>query len=212
MDTAVQKPHINVDYFEDLTGDISAPASLSVEEIGVRIKTIREEKGISLQELSKLTGFDVEALSDIEANRFQPQLGTIIKLSKALDSAFGRLVSGVGSKLYSVTRKSERKTISRSTSYRDQKPVYLYKSLAPEVKGRHMESLLVQLEENPDGDMSVHEGEEFIYVLDGWVSLKIGSDAFELEAGDSVYYLSTTPHLIAAKSGKATILAVIYEG
>jgi transcriptional regulator with XRE-family HTH domain len=212
MDTAVQKPHINVDYFEDLTGDISAPDSLSVEEIGARIKTIREEKGISLQDLSKLTGFEVEALSDIESNRFQPQLGTIIKLSKALDSAFGRIVSGVGSKLYSVTRKNERKIVSRSTSYRDQKPVYLYKSLAPEVKGRHMESLIVQLEVNPDADMSVHEGEEFIYVLDGVVSLKIGSDAFELEPGDSVYYLSTTPHLIAAKSGKATILAVIYEG
>jgi transcriptional regulator with XRE-family HTH domain len=212
MNTAVQKPHINVDYFEDLTGDISAPASLNVEEIGVRIKTIREEKGISLKDLSKLTGFEVEALSDIEANRFQPQLGTIIKLSKALDSAFGRIVSGVGSKLYSVTRKNERKIVSRSTSYRDQKPVYLYKSLAPEVKGRHMESLIVQLEVNPDADMSVHEGEEFIYVLDGVVSLKIGPDAFELEAGDSVYYLSTTPHLIAAKIGKATILAVIYEG
>ncbi len=212
MDTAVQKPHINVDYFEDLTGDISAPASLNVEEIGIRIKTIREEKGISLQDLSKLTGFEVEALSDIEANRFQPQLGTIIKLSKALDSAFGRIVSGVGSKLYSVTRKNERKTISRSTSYRDQKPVYLYKSLAPEVKGRHMESLIVQLEENPGAEMSIHEGEEFIYVLDGVASLKIGADVFELEAGDSVYYLSTTPHLIAAKSGKATILAVIYEG
>jgi transcriptional regulator with XRE-family HTH domain len=212
METALQKPHINVDYFEDLTGDIFAPVSLGIEEIGVRIKTIREEKGISLQDLSKLTGFDVEALSDIEANRFQPQLGTIIKLSKALDSAFGRIVSGVGSKLYSVTRKNERKTISRSTSYRGQKPVYLYKSLAPEVKGRHMESLIVQLEENPDAEMSVHEGEEFIYVLDGVASLKIGADVFELEAGDSVYYLSTTPHLIAAKSGKATILAVIYEG
>jgi len=212
METALQKPHINVDYFEDLTGDIFAPASRGIEEIGIRIKTIREEKGISLQDLSKLTGFDVEALSDIEANRFQPQLGTIIKLSKALDSAFGRIVSGVGSKLYSVTRKNERKTISRSTSYRGQKPVYLYKSLAPEVKGRHMESLIVQLEENPDAEMSIHEGEEFIYVLDGVASLKIGADVFELEAGDSVYYLSTTPHLIAAKSGKATILAVIYEG
>jgi transcriptional regulator with XRE-family HTH domain len=212
MDSAGQKPHINVDYFEDLTGDISAPTSLSVEEIGARIKTIREEKGISLEELSKLTGFDVESLSDIEANRFSPQLGTIIKLSKALDSAFGRIVSGVGSKLYSVTRKNERKTISRSASYRDKKPVYIYKSLAPEVQGRHMESLIVQLEVNPDAEMSIHEGEEFIYVLDGLVSLKIGSDSFELEPGDSVYYLSTTPHLIAAKTGKATILAVIYEG
>ena len=75
-----------------------------------------------------------------------------------------------------------------------------------------MEALIVQLEENPDDKMSVHEGEEFIYVLDGIVSLKIGDDIFELDRGDSVYYLSTTPHLVASKSGKTTILAVLYEG
>jgi quercetin dioxygenase-like cupin family protein len=75
-----------------------------------------------------------------------------------------------------------------------------------------MESLLVQLEENPSEDMSVHDGEEFIYVLDGLVSLAIASDRYELSPGDSAYYLSTTPHLIAAKTGKATILAVLYEG
>ncbi|MEW6672209.1 MAG: cupin domain-containing protein, partial [Thermodesulfobacteriota bacterium] len=59
---------------------------------------------------------------------------------------------------------------------------------------------------------SVHDGEEFIYVLSGEVVLDIGEDTYKLEPGDSVYYLSTTPHLIASKSGKATILAVLYEG
>ena len=142
----------------------------------------------------------------------QPQLGTVIKLSKALDSAFGRLVSGVGDKLYSITRKNERRTVSRSTSPKSQKQVYVYKSLAPDVKGRHMEALLVQLEEDPENEVSVHEGEEFIFVLDGVVEMGIGEDRFELEPGDSVYYLSTTPHHIAAKKDKATILAVLYEG
>jgi quercetin dioxygenase-like cupin family protein len=75
-----------------------------------------------------------------------------------------------------------------------------------------MEALIVRLEENPEDDMSVHDGEEFIYVLEGLVSLKIGADSFELEPGDSVYYLSTTPHLIASKKGKSTILAVLYGG
>jgi len=37
-----------------------------------------------------------------------------------------------------------------------------------------MEAMMVQLEENPEGEMSIHEGEEFIYVLDGVVALKIG--------------------------------------
>ncbi len=75
-----------------------------------------------------------------------------------------------------------------------------------------METLIVELEENPDKEISVHEGEEFIYVLDGVVVVKIGEDMFDLEPGDSVYYLSTTPHMVAAKDGKATVLAVVYEG
>jgi len=205
-------PHINVDFFEDLTGDISREKHSSMEEIGRRIRLLREEKGLSLEALSNLTGFDVEFLASIETDDVQPQLGTLIRLSKALDSAFTRLVSGVGENLYSITRKADQKIVSRSTSRAGKKQIYTYKSLAPEVKGRHMEALIVQLEEAPGEDTSVHDGEEFIYVLSGVARLIIGEDNFELNAGDSVYYLSTTPHLISAKSGTATILAVIYEG
>lgn len=206
------KPYINVDFFEDLTGKIPEGKKESVEEIGQRIKKIRKDRGLGLEELSNLTGFDVDMLSRIENDEVQPQLGTMIKLSKALDSAFGRIVSGVGDRLYSITRNNERKVVSRSTSHKGQRKAYTYMSLAPEVKGRHMEALLVQLEVDPEEEISIHEGEEFIFVLDGVVKMKIGEDAFDLEPGDSIYYLSTTPHHISAKTGKAAILAVLYEG
>ena len=134
-----------------------------------------------------------------------------MKLSRALDSALGRLVSGVGTRLYSITRKNERKKISRSTAEKGKKNLYSYMSLAPEVQGRHMEALIVQLEESPIKEVSIHEGEEFIYVLEGVAELLIGDRTYDLEPGDSVYYLSTTAHLITAKQGKATILAVLYE-
>ncbi len=212
METKNKPPPINVDFFEDLTGEIITPEQGGVEEIGQKIKLLRQEKGLTLEELSNLTGFDLKFLGNIETNKIQPQLGTVIKLSKALDSAFGRLVSGVGNRLYSITRKDEQKVVSRSTAQKGKKQAYIYKSLAPEVKGRHMEALIVQLEENPEQEISIHEGEEFIYVLDGVVALMIDEEVFELDPGDSVYYLSTTPHQIAAKSGKATILAVLYEG
>jgi quercetin dioxygenase-like cupin family protein len=75
-----------------------------------------------------------------------------------------------------------------------------------------MEALIVQLEEDPGKEISIHEGEEFIFVLNGEVVLEIGDDKYELEPGDSAYYLSTTPHHIAAKKGRATIIAVLYEG
>ncbi len=213
MDKNSEKPHINVDFFEDLTGDIISRDDEGVDALGQKIKALRENKGMSLDAMSKMTGFDIETLSKIEKNEIQPQLGTVIKLSKALDSALGRLVSGQGDKLYSITRKNERKTVPRATTSKTGgQKLYTYKSLAPEVKGRHMEALMVQLEEYPEQDVSVHEGEEFIFVLDGVVLLKIGEEAFELDPGDSAYYLSTTPHLLSAKGGKATIVAVVYDG
>ncbi len=211
MGSKEEKPHINVDYFEDLTGQIDTPASEGIEEIGNRVKRIRQSKGLSIADLSKLTGFEESLLERIENQEVYPQLGTAIKLSKALDSAFGRLVSGVGDRLYSITRRQQQKVVSRSTGRSGAQKLYTYKSLAPEVQGRHMEALLVTLEENPMGDLSVHDGEEFIYVLEGTVVMQIADDRFELEPGDSLYYLSTTPHLIAAKSGQAAILAVLYD-
>jgi len=204
-------PHTNLDYFADLTGDIKPGEQSDVDEVGKRIKQLREQKGISIEDLSNLTGFDIARLENIENGKEEPQLGTVMKLSRALDSAVGRLVSGMGTKLYSITRKNERKQITRSSSATSKKNVYAYMSLAPEVQGRHMEALIVQLEKSEEKDLSVHSGEEFIFVLEGVVNLTIGSETYDLEPGDSAYYLSTTSHFITGKTDKATILAVLYE-
>ncbi len=211
MTSQEQPPHINVDYFEDLTGDIAQTGQSGIDEIGKRLKTLREEKGVSLDELAGRTGFDATFLSKIEKQEIYPQLGTIIKLSRSLDAAFGRVLAGEGDKPYSVTRRQDQKTVSRSTSHTGQKNVYTYKGLASEVKGRNMEPLIVHLQAGQDKELSRHEGEEFVYVLHGTVMLEIGEDHFELEPGDSAYYLSTIPHWITAKGDGATILAVIYD-
>jgi transcriptional regulator with XRE-family HTH domain len=211
MESKDKIPHINLDYFEDLTGNIKDGSKGDVEEVGKRIRQLREERSISIEDLSDLTGFDVSRLKDIENGKEKPQLGTVMKLSKALDSAVGHLVSGKGNKLYSITRKNQRKPISRSSSKTGTQNVYSYMSLAPEVQGRHMEALIVQLEKSRDKEISIHNGEEFVFVLDGVVNLTIGKDTYDLEPGDSAYYLSTTPHFITATTEKAAILAVLYE-
>ncbi|MCG8637224.1 MAG: XRE family transcriptional regulator [Desulfobacterales bacterium] len=211
MEKQDKTPHINVDYFEDLTGNIDNGETGDVDEVGTRIRQLRQERGISLEDLSSLTGFEVSRLEDIESGREKPQLGMVMKLSKALDAAVGRLVSGMGTKLYSITKKNERRQIARSASKTGKQNVYSYMSLAPEVQGRHMEALIVQLEKTEDSEISVHNGEEFIFVLEGVASLTIAKESHDLEPGDSAYYLSTTPHHLTAKTEKATILAVLYE-
>ncbi len=213
MEPKDQKPHINVDYFEDLTGEVPAGAGLrGVEAIGERVRKLREARQISLETLSQLTGFEIALLAGIETGEIQPQLGTVIRLSKALDSAFGRLISGVGDRIYSITRRAEQKPACRSTTQKGKQHLYTYKSLAPEVQGRHMEALIVCLGENPEREISVHDGEEFIYVIEGEVLFQIADETFTLAPGDSVYYLSTVAHMLAAREKSATILAVIYGG
>jgi len=211
MEKKEKVPHINVDYFEDLTGNIRKGKSGDVDEVGTRIRQLREERGISLEDLSSLTGFEVERLRGIEDGRENPQLGMVMRLSKALDSAVGRLVSGMGTRLYSITKKTERKQIARSASKTGKQNVYSYMSLAPEVQGRHMEALIVKLEKTPDSEISVHNGEEFVFVLDGVANLTIAKESHDLEPGDSAYYLSTTPHYLTAKTDTATVLAVLYD-
>lgn len=211
MEKKIRPPHINVDYFEDLTGDLDCQGPESVDEIGRRLKSLRKEKGLSLDELGQRTGFDANLLTQIENNEVYPQLGTIIKLSKALDAAFGQILCGTGDKPYVVTRVKERKPVSRSTSQKGTQHVYSYKGLAPEVVGRHMEPLIVQLHAQAAKEISSHDGEEFVYVISGTVLLELGEDRYELEPGDSAYYLSQTPHWISAKQEEATILAVIYN-
>jgi quercetin dioxygenase-like cupin family protein len=210
MDAKDQIPHINVDYFEDLTGNITGSSQSSMDEIGLRIKKLREEKGLSLDALSSRTGFDAELLQKIENKEILPQLGMVIKLSKSLDAAFGQMICGAGDKPYAITRLKDQKVISRSTSKKGGTDVYSYKGLAPEVKGRSMEPLIVQLQETSEKEISTHDGEEFVYVLNGTVLLKLGDDHYVLEPGDTAYYLSNIPHWISSKSGNATILAVIY--
>jgi transcriptional regulator with XRE-family HTH domain len=205
-------PHTKDDYVADLTGEIASDRPDMAIAIGDRLRDLRKSKGVDLESLAAITGLEVGFLMGIEEKEVQPQLGTLIKLSKALDSAFGRVVSGEGQKPYSVSRKGEQKAVQRSTGMKGKKHLYTYNSLAADVKERHMETFMVTLEENPDGALSLHDGEEFIYVIEGHVIARIEEDHIELAPGDSIYYLSSNPHVIAAKEGTAKILAVIYDG
>ena len=57
---------------------------------------------------------------------------------------------------------------------------------------------------------SSHEGEEFIYVLEGMVTIHYGNDVFELAAGDSIYLDSIVNHLVTTDTNNARILGIVY--
>lgn len=183
--------------------------------VGEKIKKIREEKGISLQEFARRSGFSSALLSQIENHLVSPPLGTLIKVAKALDVEIGCFFKDVREAPYTIVRHNERKMISRVASRTGKKYGYSYESLAFDMKGRHMEPFIVTLEPATvkESHAYAHDGEEFIFVLDGRMKVRLGDHTDVLEPGDSIYYDSRIPHLVECMDDRETrILAVIFAG
>jgi quercetin dioxygenase-like cupin family protein len=112
---------------------------------------------------------------------------------------------------YSIVRKDERRKVSRFASKNGVKYGYSYESLGFEKKDRHMEPFLVTLEPATvkSAKTSIHEGEEFIFVLGGEMEVTLGDHTDILYPGDSIYYDSTIPHRVQCRKGKETHLLTI---
>lgn len=184
-------------------------------KVGEKIKELRLEKEISLQELSMRTGFSSAILSQIENHLISPPLGILLKIAKALDVEMGYFLGKGDEVPYVIVRKNERKSISRVASKEGVKYGYSYQSLAYDKKNRHMEPFIVILEPATIKDRHAysHEGEEFLFVLEGKMEVTLGDYTDVLEEEDSIYYDSKIPHRVQCVEDKETkILAVIYGG
>jgi transcriptional regulator with XRE-family HTH domain len=194
------------------TGDRKTSEQETVLKVGESVREIRENKGLSLRDISQRTGLEVEFLSEIEEGKVSPPLGIIIKLAKALDKKMGYFISGTEEFPYTIVRKNEGKLISRFNSDKTHTYGYEFMSLAPYKKNRYMEPFLVTLEPTDiEEERSTHDGQEFIYVLEGTMEVRLDDEIHLLEPGDAIYYDSTVPHLVKCHGGQTTkILAVLH--
>ena len=183
-----------------------------VVNVGERVKNVRENRGLSLQDISLRTDIDVSTLEQIEAGTIAPPLGSVIKLAKALEMKMGYFISGEEDRAYTIVRHNDRKVVSRYDSQTGKYYGYEYESLAPHKKDRHMEPFLVTLEPaDTEEERSTHDGQEFIWVLQGKMEVRLGGEIHILEPGDAIYYDSTVPHLVKCHGTETTkILAVLY--
>ncbi len=200
---------------EDLLTDSThlkrnAPPS-EKENLGDRIRKAREMRGLTREDLSSRTGISLEIVEQVESNRMVPPLGTLIKLGKAMEMKMGYFISPGLEKPITVVRSESRPMVARHGMRRSEEYGYFYESLAPEKANRAMEPFLVTLVPSEARELSTHDGQEFIFVLEGEISARVGGQMEKLSAGDSVYYDSGYPHLIKCFGVKpAKILAVLY--
>ena len=181
--------------------------------LGNRIKQYRELQKISRDELAQRSGLDSEQLRKIEEGLI-PSLGHLIKVSRALGVRLGTFLDDQ-EKIGPVVVRAGHETGSVSFSFKDpsSRQHLNFFSLAHEKSGRHMEPFIVEIEPSMDSDykLSSHEGEEFIYVMEGVIEINYGKEVYVLEKGDSIYLDSIVVHNVHAGNNKhARILAVVY--
>ena len=180
---------------------------------GSKIKALRESKNILPEEVAERSGLDIEFYKSLENDDVLPTLGDLIKVSRVLGIRLGMLLDDYQDEGPVVSRAKECDANAAIRSKRGESGGYSYHSLSARKGNRRMETYSVNLEPAAgEKTLSDHEGEEFIYVLEGEAELIYGKEVYRLQAGDSIYFDSIVPHHIGSASSEkpAKVLAVIY--
>lgn len=182
--------------------------------VGEKIKTLRETKEITMEELAERSGLALEQVKRIEDNIDLPSLAPLIKIARVLGVRLGTFLDDQDELGPAVCRKMDTSdSISFSNNATHSRRHMEYHSLSKAKADRHMEPFIIDVAATADTDfvLSSHEGEEFIMVMAGAMEINYGKTTYVLEEGDSIYYDSIVPHHVHAFEGQAAkILAVIY--
>ncbi len=184
------------------------------KDLGKKIKQFREFRQISGKDLALRANLLPGQLEIIEEKGIVPSLGHLIKISRALGVRIGTFLDDqeqIGPVI--VKAGEEKSSLSFSTKDETSREHLNFFSLAQDKSGRHMDPFIVEIEpsKEPDYKLSSHEGEEFIYVLEGSIEINYGKDIFHINKGDTIYLDSVVAHNVhAAGNQPAKILAVVY--
>ena len=167
--------------------------------VGSKIKGIRETKNLSIEEIAESSGLSVDQITSIENGQNLPSLGPLIKIARALGVRLGTFMDDNDALGPVVCRAEDRErdsSISFSNGSTDARKHMEYHPLAQQKAGRHMEPFIIDInpEDNPDFQLSAHEGEEFIYVMQGEIEIVYGKETYTLKEGDSIFYDSIVKH------------------
>jgi len=197
-------------------GDIKA--QIREFRIGEKIRGLRQQKRLTLQELSALTTLSKPLLSQIENEQVVPPLATLLKIARGLKVDIHFFFEDEGNRQnYKLTRREdirEDESVPRPVINDVSRP-YVYHSLAQGLRHKHMEPFLVEFEKREWDEKLFfkHDGdEEFLYVIEGELDFHYNSEIIRMQTGDSIYYDSGQPHgWVAVGEGKAKAVAVLYS-
>jgi len=178
--------------------------------IGQRIRAIRQEKRLTLDELATRTGFAKSYISQIETLKREPPISTLTKIAYVLRVDVFFLISGEvrrgDEQFITIVKASERRVIPRPSG----SPAYAYEPINDKKIDRLMDGYIVTVGPEFPPEPLVHEGQELTYVLEGRHEFVYDRKTYLLEKGDCYYFDSTKPHYSRSLGDKPAKLLVVF--
>jgi len=184
-------------------------------KIGKKVKELRQKNRYTLQDLATRTGLSKPFLSQIENDHVVPPIATLLKLARALNVSMTYFFQDEeGSEKISITRQEERVVVERRPHHDKGEVNYIYVALETKKTNKSMNPFLVEFPVTSAEEMVFmsHEGEEFLYLIEGMVEFRTMDRVEILQAGDSIYFESDLSHSFRCVSDTpARALAVIWS-
>jgi transcriptional regulator with XRE-family HTH domain len=163
--------------------------------VGDKLKHLRLRRKMGLVELSRHTGLSPALLSKLEHGKLYPTLPTLSRIALVFSVGLDYFFSDEREKhTFALVRKKDRLRFPEAPEI--ERVSFDFESLDFLATDRRFNAYLAEFRSVPVDEIHVHQhtGVEFIYVLKGKLSLKIGAELEVLDAGDSLYFDSQLPH------------------
>lgn len=167
---------------------------------GRRIQAYRQSRKLSIEDLAHETGYPAQFLEKVEQDRVTPPVALVLQLSRTLKIDVA-----------SLDPDETRKATSRVKSQKIRAGSYAYTQLTKSGSDKHLGAYRVTIEPHTahEGVAYHHEGEEFIYVLKGKLSIVVGKNTSLLGQGEHIHFNSSLHHALSNPSGEKTELLVV---
>lgn len=186
---------------------------LKAYAIGPKIRTIRLKKKMGLVELGRHTGLSPAMLSKIERGQLFPTLPTLLRIALVFSVGLDYFFAPEGERpIVGVARHRERLRFPEKQGAKD--VAYEFESLDFPAVQRLLNSYFAEFFPVPADRLRPHQhpGAEFIYVLSGTLTVRIGDEEYALDARDSIYFDSSVPHTYRRSAGKSCCAIVVTTG
>lgn len=161
--------------------------------LGNKLRKIRNEKGLTLNDLSKKTQLTASYLSQLERNIVEPSLSSLRKISDALDVPIFSFLTSENKYSVLIKANNRKKLEMPNTNVKYE----FISPMANDFENVKMATIYITIDPKSwDGDFLVHSSDECIFLIKGQLEVYLLEKKYTLFEGDSIYIKADIPHKV----------------